>query len=104
MTNSTAPLTFRDYPYVRTIWKDQSDEYHLTINLTISITLSAVISLVLAYTLGRLLWVIYSVLHFSFLDKRRKTVVDDQVSVIAINTESPSGLLMFLVHLFSVQP
>lgn len=104
MTNSTAPLTFRDYPYARTIWKDDSGEYRWTINITVSITLSAVFSLILAYSLGRFLCVIYSILHFSFLDKRRKTVVDDQVSTIAINNESPSGLLMFLFHLVRVQP
>jgi hypothetical protein len=103
MANSTLEAAGREYPYVKALWQDQSGGYRWTISNDLSIILTATLTLMLAYALGRLLWIVYILMHFSFLDAKRKTFVDDQVSVIAINTESPSALLMFLLHHLSVQ-
>ena len=103
MENSAIKLTWRSYPYVKPFWQDYSGYYRWTISNDVSITLTAALTLMLGYGLGRLLWIVYTIVHFSFLDAERKTFVDDQVCVIAINSESPSGLGMFLFHQLIIQ-
>lgn len=102
--NTTSAIFERTYPYVKTYWTDQSGHARYSLTTYHGAILTAFLAIILFYALGRLLFIATFILHFFLYrhseSERPKTVLDDQVNVIYANTQSPSTLLMYLLHLF----
>ena len=87
------------FPYIKTFWYDQSGHLRWSMSFNSSLFLMALLSILLSYALGRFLYSFYVVCHVFILHKKNETLIDDQTSVIATNTETPSALIAFLIHL-----
>ena len=108
MNDTTPALYRRTYPYVKAYWTDLSGQWRYTLTSYHGSILTAFLAILLSYALGRLLFISNFILHFCLYrrseNSKPKTVLDDQVNVISANTESPSGLLMSLLHLGQQRP
>src|SRR5271168_2722056 len=109
MDNNTTSASFqRTYPYIKTYWTDQSGHARYSLTSYHATILTAFLAILLVYALGRLLFTTTFILHFFLYrhsgSERQKSVLDDQVNVIYANTQSPSSLLMYLLHLFKRRP
>ena len=95
----------RSYPYARIYWTDQAGHWRYSLTTYHAGILTAFLAIILAYGLGRLHFLAHFLMHFYlYRFASTKTIFDDQVTVLAANTNSPSGLLLSLVHLFSRRP
>jgi hypothetical protein len=104
--NTTTASFSRTYPYVKTYWTDSSGHWRYSLTSYHGNILTAVLAILLTYALGRLLFMVNFVTPF-FLYRRSepvKTILDDQVTVLSANIDSPSGLLMYLLHLGWLRP
>lgn len=90
MSNTT---TFRQYPYVREFWQDLSGTHRWTVKTSSAAILSALLAMLIAFTLGRLIYVVYTSIHLTILQRKASSLIDDQANVIAVNAYNPSVLL-----------
>ena len=100
-----ASIPFRSYPYAKPYWTDQEGYSRISLTLYHSTILTALISLLISYTLGCLLLTANFLLNFYlYRSVDQRTILDDQVNVLSANANSPSGLLLSLLHLFVRRP
>jgi len=97
--------TFRTYPYTPILWYDQAGYLRWTLTISQSVVLSAFLGMLVVYAVGCLLQILYIILYISFLERNRKTLVDDQVLTIGTNAaDDPLKLIRFLLKFALITP
>ena len=96
MTNATSYLTYRSYPYTPAFWQDFDGRWRWTLTTKSSAVLSAILAIIIAMGIGRLVAIVYTIMHMTVILRISRTMIDDQVNVIAANTEEPTSLLGYL--------
>ena len=93
MTNNT----YRTYPYVPSFWHDQDGLLRWTLTLNQSSILSAFLGIFISYALGSLLAILFNAIYISQFHRKTRTLIDDQVVTIGVNTDDPPKLVSYLI-------
>lgn len=97
--STVASISTPDHPDVRTFWQDENESNRWSLGTSNAAILVSLLSLLATSALARLIYIVYTLIHICILRRKSRSIVDDQVNVIAANTQNPLSLLTYLIHL-----